>query len=101
MAHIQSIYLQCGVTAEDQQSLKFLWFQDGDTKQEIVDLSMMSQALGITLSGGSVGYLLQHMALDNRTHASKATTDTVCHNVYVDDILKYHGLVSESIASPA
>ena len=85
MADIKSMYLQCRVTADDQQSLQFLWFQDGDSRQEIIDLHMTSQAFGVTSSGGNAGYLLWCMALNNHTHSSKAMTKTVRNNVYVND----------------
>ena len=88
MTDIRSMYLQCQVTTDDQHSLKFLWYRDGDPKWEIVDLDMTSQAFGITSLGGNARYLLQRMALDNCTNASKLTSNTICWNVYVEDITK-------------
>ena len=98
MADIKSTYLQCLVITEDHKSLKFLWFRDGDPKKEVIDMCMTSQAFGVTSSGGNAGYLLWCMALNNHTHSSKAMTETVRNNVYVDDIPKSHCSVSESIA---
>ena len=71
--------------------------QNDDAKQEIIELCMMSQAFDITSSGDNTGHLLWSMALEKHTHVSKATTESVRNNVYVDDIPKSHGSISESI----
>ena len=52
-------------------------FKMATGKNEIIDMRRALEAFGFTSSGGNSGHILYHTAVDNRTHASKNTANTI------------------------
>ncbi|KAJ8021094.1 hypothetical protein HOLleu_40865 [Holothuria leucospilota] len=87
-ADIESMFLQVGVAEDDCDSLRFLWWPEGDISREPVDYKMVVHLFGATSSPSCAGFALKRTALDYEKHFDWETIQTVRNNFYVDDCLK-------------
>ena len=87
-ADIRSMFHQVFVEESDRDSLRFLWWKDGDWSKPPIDYRMNVLLFGSTCSPSCAAFALQQTAQDNITNADETTVQTVMNNFYVDDLLK-------------
>lgn len=92
MCDIERMFHQFPVRAEDQDYLRFLWWDNGDIKTEPSVYRMKVHLFGAASSPGCANYGLKHVAAQGRGQFSEATIHFIDKNFYVDD-----GLISVSM----
>ena len=97
MADIQAMFHQVRVTQEDQDTLRFLWWPEGNLSEFPMSYKMTVHLFGGTWSPSCCTYALQCIAKDNAGSYSPATLETITQNLYVDDCLKSMSTISEAI----
>ena len=88
MADIKAMFHQVKVPPSQRDSLRFLWFPDGDVEREPQAYRMTSHLFGGTWSPAACLHALQHTATTFGGNYSELTVNTVCRHFYVDDLLK-------------
>ena len=88
MADVEKMFYQVKVVPSDCDALRFLWWEEGDLKKEVVDHQMLVHLFGAILSPCCASFTLKRTASDNKTGFDVQTIDTVSRNFYVDDCLK-------------
>ncbi|XP_064635262.1 uncharacterized protein LOC135492633 [Lineus longissimus] len=88
MADIEAMFHQVEVVKNDRDTLRFLWFEDGDISKDPKVYRMTRHLFGGVWSPSCANYALKRTARDNEAHFSLEAKETVeqCH--YVDDCLK-------------
>jgi len=71
MADVTGMFHQVKVHPVDCDSLRFLWWTNGDISKDPVDYQMLVHLFGATLSPGVCSYALRKAALDNETGADR------------------------------
>ena len=97
MADIQAMFHQVRVTRGDQDTLRFLWWPEGNLNEFPMSYKMTVHLFGGTWSPSCCTYALRHVAKDNTGSYSPAAVETIAQNFYVDDYLKSVPTVSEAI----
>ena len=87
-ADIKSMFHQVKVPVEDSTKLSFLWWPDGNIKQEPVIFEMRAHLFGATSSPSVCEFALRKTAEDNFKAHSSSALDSVQRDFYVDDMLK-------------
>ena len=88
MADIEAMFNQVKVPHQDRDTLRFLWWPDGDVNKPVEEYRMTTHLFGATSSPSCVNYALKRTSQDNASKYTKVATDTIQHNFYVDDCLK-------------
>lgn len=88
MADVQSMFHQVKVAQDDGDFLCFLWWPEGDLKQEFVEYRMTVYLFGAVSSPSCACYALRKTAEDNQNNFPAEVIDTVNRNFYMDDCLK-------------
>ncbi|XP_077967709.1 uncharacterized protein LOC120346600 [Styela clava] len=88
MADIKAMFHQVRVRPEDCDSLRFLWWLNGDLSSPASDYSMLVHIFGHRSSPSVAGFALRRCASDNEPGVEQSVVDTVLKNFYVDDLLK-------------
>ena len=70
------------------ESLRYLWWKEGDINSEIVDHEMCAYLFEGVSSPSSSNYALKKTAVDNSSSFGVDASETVMKNFYVDDLLK-------------
>ena len=96
MADIQAMFHQVRVTRDDQDTLRFLWWPEGNLNEFPMSYKMTVHLFGGTWSPSCCTYALRRVAKDNTGSYSPAAVETVAQNFYVDDCLKSVPTVSEA-----
>ena len=97
MADIQAMFHQVRVTRDDQDTLRFLWWPEGNLNEFPMSYKMTVHLFGGTWSLSCCTYALRCIAKDNAGSYSPAAVETIAQNFYVDDCLKSVPTVSEAI----
>ena len=84
---IESMFHQVKVRPEDQDSLRFLWW-NGSIDEAPQEYAMTVHIFGATDSPCSANSILLRTADDNEERFDPSTIDTLRHNFYVDYLLK-------------
>ena len=87
MADIESMFHQVRVPDRDSRFLRFLWWDDGDTTQEVQEYQMLVHLFGAISSPASANFAMQKTADDNTNCFPTEVINMVLRNVYVDDCL--------------
>ena len=87
MADIQEMFYQVQVPASDFNFLRFLWWPNGDTSQEMKEFVMKKHIFGSVSSPGCANFALQKCAKDNYNFSPEAAR-TIERSFYIDDCLK-------------
>ena len=98
MADIQAMFHQVRVTRDDQDTLRFLWWPEGNLSEFPMSYKMTVHLFGGTWSPSCCTYALRRIAKDNAGSYSPAAVETITQNFYVDDCLKSMPTVSEAIS---
>ena len=96
MCDVERMFHQFHVRAEDQDYLRFLWWDDGDFRSEPSVYRMRVHLFGAASSPGCANYGLKYVAAQGRGHFSEASIGFIERNFYVDD-----GLTSLTTADEA
>ena len=88
MADIEGMFNQVNVQISDRDFLRFLWWKDGNTENEIQQLRMKVHIFGAKSSPSIACYALRITAKDNEAEFSREVVETIQRNFYVDDVLK-------------
>ena len=96
-ADIKSMFHQVKVPPEDSRKLSFLWWPDGNIKQEPAFFEMKAHLFGATSSPSVCEYALRKTAEDNFEYHSSSAIDSVMRDFYVDDMLKSFPTVNQAI----
>ena len=97
MAYIQAMFHQVRVTPEDQDTLRFLWWPEGNLSKLPMSYKMTVHLFGGTWSLSCCTYALRCTAEDNTGSYSPEALEMITQNFYVDDCLKSMPTVHEAI----
>lgn len=96
MCDIERMFHQFHVRAEDQDYLRFLWWDNGDFESEPSVYQMKVHLFSATSSPACANYGLKHIAAQGQGSFSEASIRFIERNFYVDD-----GLISVSTEAEA
>ena len=91
------MFYQFKVNQEHRDFLRFLWWKDGNHKDEVVEYRMNVHLFGAASSPGCANYGLKQTANDNEKEFGEKAADFIRNNFYVDDGLKSVATESEAI----
>lgn len=89
MCDIERMFHQFHVKAEDQDYLRFLWWDNGDFQAQPSVYRMRVHLFRAASSPGCANYGLKYVAIRGRGHFNEASIRFIERNFYVDD-----GLIS-------
>ena len=87
---IESMFQQVKVNPEDRDSLKFLWWLNGDSSKDPEAHRMTVHLFGATSSPSCCSFCLKQVAVEFGCSFSSKATEAIERGFYVDDCL--HGL---------
>ena len=87
-ADIEAMFHQVRVPLTDQQSLRFLWYEDGDFSKDPSIYCMTVHLFGARSSPTCASFALRRAATDQEGEFSEKAINTILNNFYVDDCLK-------------
>ncbi|XP_053272740.1 uncharacterized protein LOC128430658 [Pleuronectes platessa] len=85
MCDIERMFHQFHVNAEDQDYLRFLWWENGNLEAEPSIYRMKVHLFGAASSPGCANFGLKHLAAEGRRRFSEDTIRFIQNNFYVDD----------------
>ena len=88
MSDIERMFDQVLVAPDDCHALRFLWWENGNPSNNLVDHQMLVHLFGAKSSPCRANFALRKTACDNKSEFDVHTVDTVYRNFYVDDCLK-------------
>ncbi|KAI7814202.1 hypothetical protein IRJ41_010024 [Triplophysa rosa] len=86
------------VAKEEVDLLRFLWWSEGDLKQELTTYRMIAHLFGAVSSPSCACFALRRAAEDNQSQFPSEVVKTVFDCFYVDDCLKSVSSEEEAIA---
>ena len=95
-ADIKGMFYNISLIESDRDFLRFLWWENGDPRQRIVEYRLTHQAPGLTSSPSNACFVLRQIAIDNRTNASPITLHSIRTSFYMDDWLPSFSSISEA-----
>ena len=95
---IEGMFHQVQVTQEHRDLLRFLWWEDGDTRKTPQEYRMTVHLFGATSSPGCANFALKSTANDHESELGSAAADFLRNDFYVDDGLKSVATADEAIA---
>jgi hypothetical protein len=98
MADVEAMFHQVRVPVEDCDSLRFLWWPNGDTTAVPEEYQMLVHLFGSISSPSCANFALKKTAKDNKEDFSPLAISTVEKDFYVDDCLK--SVESDEVAIP-
>ncbi|XP_060579867.1 uncharacterized protein LOC132736694 [Ruditapes philippinarum] len=88
VADIEAMFHQVRVCEHDRDSLRFLWWPQGNLNEEPKEYRMNVHLFGATSSPSCAAFCLKRTANENTDKFSQEAVSTVERNFYVDDLLK-------------
>ena len=89
MADIEAMFHQVRVNEDNRDVLRFLWWQDGNYEEGLIEEYRMTvHPFGGTWSPSYANFALLQTAEDNKGEVSGEVLSSVRRNFYVDDLLK-------------
>ena len=85
MCDIERMFHQFHVAPEDQDYLRFLWWEGGNLDQPPSVFRMRVHLFGAASSPGCANFGLKHLAAQGKSKFSPATVKFIQRNFYVDD----------------
>ena len=87
VADVEAMFHQVLVSPRDRDSLRFLWWRDGDFTEEAIPHRMKVHLFGATSSTSCAAFSLRQAALDFGHGYEPLVASTVERAAYVDDVL--------------
>ena len=87
VADIEAMFHQVKVKPGDRESLKFLWWPDGNMSRSPKVYQMTVHLFGCTSSPSCTAFCLRKAARRFGSDFSSGVSKVVCRNIYVDDCL--------------
>ena len=87
MADIEEMFLQVRLVEEDQDWMRFLWWQDGDMQKPINAFKMLVHPFGARSSPFCANFALKRAIMDNQGDLSERAMEIAVNNIYVDDCI--------------
>ena len=78
---IQNMYYNFRVNEEHRNSLRFLWWPDGDMNFDPLEYRMKVHIFSAISSGGVATYGLRRIVDDYGTHSSQAVRNFICKKI--------------------
>ena len=97
MTDIKSMFHQFMVSEEHRDLLRFLWWEDGDPKKEVIEYRMKVHLFGAGSSPGCANFGLKKAADDGEAEYGKEVAKFIRRDFYVDDGLKSVPAVEEAV----
>ena len=88
VADIESMFHQIGVDPKDRDTLRFLWWENGDLREEPREYRMVRHVFGATSSPSIANLCVKKAASASHDDFDAETVRTVERNMYVDDLMK-------------
>ncbi|XP_071497310.1 uncharacterized protein [Diadema antillarum] len=88
MADIKSMFHQFFVAEEDRDMLRFLWWEDGNPQNEVIEYRMKVHLFGAASSPGCANFGLKKAADDGEEEFGTDAANYIRKEFYVDDGLK-------------
>ena len=98
MMDIKAMFHQFLVRERDRNLLRFLWWEEGDTRKPFVEFRMKVHLFGATSSPGCANFGLKRAADDGETEFGRKIADYVREDFYVDDGITSLPTVEEAIS---
>ena len=87
VADIRGMFHQVRVEPRDCDSLRFLWWPDGDLSVPPQEYQMIVHLFGATSSPNCCGFALQKVASDRASEIDPQVVNSILRSFYVDDVL--------------
>ena len=98
VADIEAMFHQVLVDPKDCDSLRFLWWPDGDLTKEMKEYRMVKHLFGATSSPRVVNFCLRKTAQLHQEEFDKEVIETVNRDMYVDDMMKSTSTTEKAIS---
>ena len=98
VADIEAMFHQVLVDPKDCDSLRFLWWPDGDLTKEMKEYRMVKHLFGATSSPSVVNFCLRKTAQLHQEEFDKEVIETVNRDMYVDDMMKSTSTTEKAIS---
>ena len=98
MTDIKSMFHQFIGTEDHRDLLRFLWWEDGDPKKNVVEYRMKVHLFGATSSPGCANFGLKRAADDGENDFGREAASFIRDDFYVDDGLKSVPTVEKAVA---
>ena len=95
---IEGMFHQVRVHECDQNALRFLWFEDGNSSKDVTEYQMAVHLFGATSSPSVCCFALKETANYQENHCSSSAVSTIHNNFYMDDLLKSTSTPEEASA---
>ena len=76
------------VPEKDRDLQRFLWFENGDPRAELIEYRMTVHICGSTSSPSCANFALRDTAMNGSGYVIEDVINTVLHTSYVDDCLR-------------
>ena len=83
MADIEAMFYQVKVPPEQRSFMRFLWWENSDTRKQILEYEMCAHVFGGTSSPSCSNYALKRTAADNQNQYGKNAADTLRKKFYI------------------
>ena len=97
MRDIEAMFHQAKVSKDQCSFLKFLWWDDSDSDEEIIDYETIAHVFGGASSPSCFYFALKRIAKYNEQQYGKEITQILERSFYVDDLLKSFPTVKEAV----
>ena len=97
VADIEAMFHQVLVDPKDCDTLRFLWWPNGDLTKEMEEYRMVKHLFGATSSPSVANFCLRKTAQWHQEEFDAEVVETVKRNMYVDDMMKSTGTTEKAV----
>ena len=88
MCDVEAMFHQFKVAEAHRNFLRFLWWEDGDTRKRLIEYRMTVHLFGAGSTPGCANFGLKRIADDHEEECGSEVANFVRNDFYVDDGLK-------------
>ena len=96
VADIRGMFHQVKVEPRDCDSLRFLWWPDGNLFVPPQEYQMLVHLFAVTSSPSCCGFALRKVASDRASEVDPLVANFILHSFYVDDFLVLFATTEEA-----